>query len=80
MSRGGHGLPKVSPGPVMPYPSRSCGGATPYNRFRGGSPTRQVTYVRLLSLWTPHAVRVWTGQVAWRGKTDDVENTNRLAT
>jgi hypothetical protein len=25
MTRGGHGLPKVSPGPAMPYPSSSYG-------------------------------------------------------
>jgi hypothetical protein len=29
MARGGHGLPKVSPGPVMPFPSMPCGWATP---------------------------------------------------
>jgi hypothetical protein len=29
MARGGHGLPKVSLGPAMPYPSTSRGRATP---------------------------------------------------
>jgi hypothetical protein len=29
MARGGHGLPKVSHGPVMPYPSMPCKRATP---------------------------------------------------
>jgi hypothetical protein len=29
MTRGGHGLPKVSPGPTMPEPSTPCGRATP---------------------------------------------------
>jgi hypothetical protein len=28
MARGGHGLPKVSLGPAMPYPSTPCGRAT----------------------------------------------------
>jgi hypothetical protein len=28
MARGGHGLPKVSPVPAMPYPSLPCGWAT----------------------------------------------------
>jgi hypothetical protein len=28
MARGVHGLPKVSPGPAMPYPSTPCGRAT----------------------------------------------------
>ena len=29
MARGGHGLPKVSPGPAMPNQSIPCGWATP---------------------------------------------------
>jgi hypothetical protein len=29
MAEGGHGLPKVSPGPAMPDPSKPCGRATP---------------------------------------------------
>jgi hypothetical protein len=29
MGRGGHGIPKVSPGPAMPDPSMPCGQATP---------------------------------------------------
>jgi hypothetical protein len=29
MARGGHGIPKVLPGPALPYPSTPCGGATP---------------------------------------------------
>ena len=29
MTRGGHGLPKVSPGPALPYPSTPCRRATP---------------------------------------------------
>jgi hypothetical protein len=32
MSRGGHGLRKVSPGLAMPYPSTPCGQATPETR------------------------------------------------
>jgi hypothetical protein len=49
MVRGGHGLPKVSPGPAMPYPSMPCRWATPETAcFRGG----------LLLLWTSHDVRL----------------------
>jgi hypothetical protein len=60
MARGGHGIPKVSPGPAMPIPSLPFGGGgtplkRPYSHFRGG---------RLLSLWTPHAIRPWQNQ--WR--------------
>jgi hypothetical protein len=29
MERGGHGLPKVSPVPAMPYPSTPCGWVNP---------------------------------------------------
>jgi hypothetical protein len=29
MARGGHGLPKVSPGPIMPYLFMHCRPATP---------------------------------------------------
>jgi hypothetical protein len=29
MAWGGHGLPKVSPGPAIPYPSTPCGQTTP---------------------------------------------------
>jgi hypothetical protein len=43
MARGGHGLPKVLPGPAMPYPSTPCGRAA---------------CGRLLPFWTPHAVRL----------------------
>jgi hypothetical protein len=34
MARGGHGLPKVSPGPAMPYPSTPWGRATPEMNLR----------------------------------------------
>jgi hypothetical protein len=34
MARGGHGLPKVSPEPTMPYPSSPCGQATPQTALR----------------------------------------------
>ena len=34
MARGGHGLPKVSPGPAMPDPSTPCGRATPETALR----------------------------------------------
>jgi hypothetical protein len=42
MARGGHGLPKVSPGPAMPYPSTPC---------------RRTTYetaLRLFQGWPAH--------------------------
>jgi hypothetical protein len=34
MARRGHGLPKVSPGPALPYPSSPCGRATPEMALR----------------------------------------------
>jgi hypothetical protein len=34
MARGGHGLPKVSPRPSMPYPYTPCGRATPETALR----------------------------------------------
>jgi hypothetical protein len=34
MARGGHGLPNVSLGPAMPYPSIPCGRATPETALR----------------------------------------------
>jgi hypothetical protein len=43
MARGGHGLPKVSPGPTVPYPSTPCKQLTlkqPYSHFKGGRPQR----------------------------------------
>jgi hypothetical protein len=52
MAKGGHGIPKVSLGPVMPEPS------TPYGRFWGGRPASLVACARLLPIWTPHAVRL----------------------
>jgi hypothetical protein len=33
-ARGGHGLPKVSPGLAMPYPSTPCRQATPETALR----------------------------------------------
>jgi hypothetical protein len=35
MARGGHGLPKVSPGPAMIYPSTPSGWATPETAWQG---------------------------------------------
>jgi hypothetical protein len=51
MACGGHGHPKVSPGPAMPYSSMTLGRATPEKagRMVGG---------RLLPLWTPNAERL----------------------
>jgi hypothetical protein len=42
MGRGDHGLPKVSPGPTMPYPSMPCGRA---------SPETAISALRLFQLW-----------------------------
>jgi hypothetical protein len=50
MARGGHGIPKVSPGPAMPDPSTPCG-----QTFRGGSPAGRVACGRLLPFGTPYA-------------------------
>jgi hypothetical protein len=38
MAGGDHGLPKVSLGPAMPYPSTSCGWATPETALRPFQP------------------------------------------
>jgi hypothetical protein len=56
MGRGGHGLPKVSPGAAMPTLLRPL--------------ERQAAFGRLLPFWTPHAVRLWKtpqtqGTVLW---------------
>jgi hypothetical protein len=44
MARGGHGLPKVTPGPSMPYPFTPCGWATPKTALQLflGWPTHRV--------------------------------------
>jgi hypothetical protein len=49
MAGGGHGLPKVSSKPAIPYPSTPCGRVTP---------AEQTAYGRLQPLWAPHAVRL----------------------
>jgi hypothetical protein len=65
MARGGHGLPKVSPGLTMPNPYTPCRRATPetalcpfqgWPAHRDGPPTGRAACSRLLPLWTPHAV------------------------
>jgi hypothetical protein len=46
MARGGHGLPKVSPGPTLPNPSTPCGGATAetaLQQFQGWPAPRAVS-------------------------------------
>jgi hypothetical protein len=50
IARGGHGLPKVSTRPAMPYPSMPCRRAT--------LPTERVACGRLPPFWTPHAIRL----------------------
>jgi hypothetical protein len=49
MASGGYGLPKVSPGPAMPYSSMPC------SRFKVISPADRVACGHLQTLWTPHA-------------------------
>jgi hypothetical protein len=62
VARGGHGLPKVSPRPAMPDPSRArhlAGGPPlkwPCGRFRDGLPAGRAACGRLLPLWIPHAI------------------------
>jgi hypothetical protein len=48
MARGGHGLPKVSPGPAMPNPSTPCERETPETALRlfQGCPTHRVCGLR----------------------------------
>jgi hypothetical protein len=55
MARGGYGLPKVSPKPVMPFYALRAG----HPCFRNGAPAGQAACCGLLSIWTPHAVRLW---------------------
>jgi hypothetical protein len=38
----------------------------PYGRFSGGPPAGQEACIHLLSLWTPHAVRLWILQTHFR--------------
>ena len=59
MAMGGHGLPKVSPGPAMPDPAGGLPLKRPNSHFRGGPPVGQVTCSCLLPLWTPHAIHLW---------------------
>jgi hypothetical protein len=68
-SRGGHGLPIVSPGPAMPNPCMPCGWETPETAlwpFQGWPPTGQRACSRLLPPWTPHAVRPEWQSWWWR--------------
>jgi hypothetical protein len=61
MATGGHGLPKVSPGPPCPTFLRPAGGPPlkwSYNCFRAALPAGHAACGRLLPLWTPHAVRL----------------------
>jgi hypothetical protein len=61
MERGGHGLPKVSPGPAISTLLRPVGGPPlkqPYGRFRGGPPAGRAACGCLPPLWTPHAVHL----------------------
>jgi hypothetical protein len=61
MAWAGPGLPKVSSGPAMPYPSSPYGRATletAHGRFKGGLPIRLAARDHLLPLWTPHAARL----------------------
>jgi hypothetical protein len=61
-SMGGHGLPKVSTGPAMPYPSPPCGRATPdtaLRQFQGKPTHRAAACGHLLPLRISHAVRLW---------------------
>jgi hypothetical protein len=58
MTRGGHGLPKVSFGPAMPYPSTPCGRVTSEAALRlfQGWPAHKVDGLQpsSTSLDTPH--------------------------
>jgi hypothetical protein len=54
-------MARADHGPIMPYPSTPCERATPEKpdaRFTGGPPIRLEACGRLLSLWTPYAVRL----------------------
>jgi hypothetical protein len=63
MARGGHGLPKVSPGPAMRDTSIARGKATPYGHFRGGPPAGRAACSRLLPfLDTPRGTPMLTAR------------------
>jgi hypothetical protein len=64
MARGGHRLPKVSPGPPCLTLLRPAGGPPPkrpYGHFRGSPPAGRAACSRLLPPWKPHAVRLRMG-------------------
>jgi hypothetical protein len=59
MAWGGHELPKVLPGPAIPYPSTPWGRPLlnrPYDHFMGGPPAGCEVNGSLLPHWTPHAI------------------------
>jgi len=70
MARGGHGLPKVLTGPVMPCPSTPCGRVTPETALCSfqGWPTCRVGGLRpsFIPLDTPrHTPMVWNKSRLW---------------
>jgi hypothetical protein len=74
MARGGHELPNVSPGPVIPDPFTPCGWATPEMALQPfqGRPTHRMGGLRPFSTFldTPRRMlwllvaRVWEGEGA----------------
>jgi hypothetical protein len=65
MARGGHGLPKVSLRPAMPYPPTPCGRATPETALLSFQrwPAHRAGSLRLFSspLDTPHRTPLYRG-------------------
>jgi hypothetical protein len=62
---------KFYPGPPRPTLPRFMGGPPlkqPSDHFRGGPPAGWADCGRLLSLWTPHAVRLCHLPIGSRGK------------
>jgi hypothetical protein len=68
LARGGHGLPKVSLGPVMPYPSTPCRQTTPETALRlfQGWPTSRVCGLQPSSthMDTPRRMPMLEGTIA----------------
>jgi hypothetical protein len=67
MVRDGHGLPKVSPEPVMPYPSITSRRATPETPlwlFQFGPLAGQAACRHLPPLWTAHTICLWGEEIS----------------
>jgi hypothetical protein len=79
-ARGGHGHPKVSLGPTMPYPSKPCGQATPETALRPfqGWPRCRASGLRLSSIHLDTPRHMSMSKVkGQRPKAKEVESKNK---